>query len=131
MKKIALPAILLVSLLTLAGCGSNSQTQSPNSAPPASNSANYQINQGDLVLFWGQGCPHCVNVEKFLADNPGSVEKLKLKKIEVFSDPDGQKVFMEKIKECGLVTAGVPTLYQNGKCTQGDQPIIEELKKNL
>lgn len=125
---------VLTSGLLLAGCGSNNPAPNPNAntgAQPANTSGNYTINQGDLVFFWGEGCPHCENVEKFLQDNPGLEDKLKLKKIEVFKDLNGQKLFMEKIKECGLSTAGVPTLYQDGKCTQGDQPIIEELKKSL
>ena len=124
---------LLISGLLLAGCGkSNSgQPTTQPSVPPANSSADYTINQGELVFFWGQGCPHCENVEKFLQDNSGLEEKIKLKKIEVFNDPNGQKLFMEKVKECGLATAGVQVLYQDGKCTQGDQPIIEELKKNL
>lgn len=124
----------MVSGLSLAGCTkkdtgpgqSNGNTSSQPTAP-----ADYVVNQGELVFFWGEGCPHCENVEKFLRENPGLEEKVKLKKIEVFKDLSGQKLFLEKVKECGLESAGVPVLYQGGKCVQGDQPIIEELKKNL
>lgn len=132
--------ILLALVLFATGCSSNNPSKAPsennsNSAPASQETSNsndvYTLNQGDLVFFWGQGCPHCVNVDKFLADNQGLEEKLKLKKIEVFNDAQGQKLFLEKVKECNLSAAGVPVLYKDGKCTQGDQPIIDELKKDL
>jgi len=134
MQKIVVVSTLFIATLVLAGCGSqNSQENSNNNAAPISqeNKTDYTINQGDMVFFWGEGCPHCVNIDKFLEANKGLEEKLKIKKIEVFKDLKGQKAFMEKVKECQLATAGVPVLYKDGKCTQGDTPIIEELKKDL
>ena len=132
--------ILLLAVFFTTGCSNNNPSNNPsednskNSATSqeANGSADvYTLSQGDLVFFWGQGCPHCENVDQFLADNQGLEEKLKLKKIEVFSDAKGQKLFLEKVKECNLAAAGVPVLYKDGKCTQGDQPIIDELKKDL
>lgn len=138
MKKIVLTALPLLAVFVLAGCGNNgSQPQTNNNISTKSAGSNkatgadHTINQSDLVFFWGQGCPHCTNVDKFLEENKGLGEKIKLKKIEVFNDVSGQKLFLEKVKECGLSTAGVPVLYKDGKCTQGDQPIINELKKSL
>ena len=125
MKKVTLGGIAIAAVFIFAGCAANSNQNNNTSQ------SNYTIGSGDLVFFWGAGCSHCENVEKFLKENNGLEEKLKLKKIEVFSDKEGQKVFLEKIKECGLKTAGVPVLYKDGKCSQGDTPIIEELKKNL
>ena len=136
MKKIALVSVIFTSALILAGCTNNN---SPNVNPdnntnsPQSNKQDtgspYTINSGELVLFWGQGCPHCENIDKFLEENKDLADKLKLRKIEAFNDMKGQKIFLEKVKECKLSTAGVPVLYKDGKCTQGDAPIIEELKK--
>lgn len=142
MKKIAIVSTLFVSGLILAGCGASQPTQQNNNENPgekpatsqpsssASPSQDSTVSQGDVVFFWGEGCPHCTNVEKFLESNKELDEKLKIKKIEVFKDINGQKLFLEKVKECKLETPGVPVLYKDGKCTQGDQPIIEELKKN-
>ena len=120
----ALGGIVLAAVLFLSGCAGNSNQEGKQQD-------NYAIGSGDSVLFWGEGCPHCVNVEKFLSENKSLEEKLKLKKIEVFRDKKGQKVFLEKVKECNLSSAGVPVFYKDGKCSQGDTPIIEELKKNL
>jgi len=140
MKKILLAGTVLAASLVFAGCTQNNQTpeqkKNSESAPNQqdvnqSSGSAYTIGNGDLVFFWGAGCPHCENVEKFLSDSSGLEEKIKLKKIEVFNDVAGQKIFLEKVKECNLKTAGVPILYKDGKCTQGDAPIIEELKKSL
>jgi len=136
MKKIVFAGTLLTIALILAGCGKNNPQSKPDNnaagaIPDQKSETNYIINNGELVFFWGAGCSHCENVEKFLKSNAGAEEKLKLKKIEVLSDTNGQKLFLKKVKECNLATAGVPVLYRNGKCTQGDTPIIEELKKNL
>lgn len=93
--------------------------------------ANNEIETGETVFFWGEGCSHCENVKKFFQDNNNLDQKLSIKQIEVFGDKAGQKLFMEKVQECKLNSPGVPVLYKDGKCIQGDAPIIEELKKNL
>lgn len=141
MKKILPIGLLAISLIFLAGCirtVNNGGSQKPEekqdstdntSGQNETNSQNYTISENDIVLFWGEGCPHCVNVENFLAENEELNDKLKIRKMEVFNDAKGQNIFMEKVKECGLDGPGVPTLYTKGKCTQGDTPIIEELKK--
>jgi glutaredoxin len=140
MKKLALLCLIIVSVITFSGCkylnngNSNdnpSQDVNKQNSNVGTSEEGYVINQEDTVLFWGEGCPHCVNVDKFLSDNSALEEKLKIKKIEVFSDLKGQKAFMDKVNECQLTQAGVPLLYTGGKCFQGDVPVIEELKKNL
>ncbi|MBM3256440.1 MAG: hypothetical protein FJZ04_03170 [Candidatus Moranbacteria bacterium] len=90
---------------------------------------NPPANSGDTIFFWGEGCPHCENVENFFAENGNLDQKMNIKKIEVFGNQEAQKLFLEKIKECGLASSGVPVLYQDGKCVQGDKSIIDELKK--
>ena len=140
-------AFCLTLALVLSGCslGKTTPNETKQNSPAKTNptetgkpaastnapasETNYIINNGDIVLFWGDGCPHCANVEKFLADNKDLADKLKVRKFEVYNDKEAQKLFATKAKECGLSSLGVPTLYKNGKCSQGDVPIIEELKK--
>ena len=140
MKKIIVfSGIAVFFTLILSGCSYLSIDNNTNNNPQNTEKQNdntvtggedYVVNQDDTVLFWGEGCSHCENVEKFLTENSSIAEKVKLKKIEVFNDLKGQKMFMEKVKECQLSQAGVPLLYRSGKCFQGDTPVIEELKKN-
>ncbi len=140
MKRIVLAGIIIFSALTLAGCkyvnnGSNDgnppQDAEKQKDDAAAGTADYAIREGDVVLFWGKGCPHCENIDKFLAENGGLAEKLNVKKIEVFEDLKGQRVFLKKVLECQLDYSGVPMLYKDNKCLQGDTPVIEELKKSL
>lgn len=140
MKKIIFASLIISFVLVLTGCKYLNNGNNNNNLPQDSqrqggdavtNEADYVINPDDVVLFWGKGCPHCENIDKFLAENAGLTEKLNLKKIEVFEDLKGQKVFMEKVKECQLDQAGVPLFYKDKKCLQGDTPVIEELKKSL
>lgn len=139
MKKILFVSLIGFFALIMAGCDYLSNSKNSNAPQDtaqqndntAANATDYAIAEGDVVLFWGKGCPHCENIDKFLAENSGLTEKLNVKKIEVFEDLKGQKLFMEKVQECQLDQAGVPLLYKDGKCIQGDTPVIEELKKSL
>lgn len=137
MKKVAFFGVLVLSVITLAGCKYLGNSNNNNNNPQSSANENidteveYAIREGEVALFWGDGCPHCVNVDKFLEENNSLIDKLHIKKIEVFNDLKGQKTFMEKVQECQLSTSGVPLLYKDGKCFQGDLPVIEELKKSL
>ena len=137
MRKIIPLCVIVMSAGLLSGCALKSN-QNTNTAVPQSNnnssgdtSADYTINQGEAVLFWGKGCPHCENVQKFIENNPQLAEKQKIRQIEVFEDLKGQKIFLEKVSECQLSQAGVPILYIDGKCYQGDVPTINELKTFL
>jgi len=106
----------------------SSGTSSSNFSQKTTDNPSLEISDSDTVFFWGSGCPHCTNVEKFIEENNIS-QKINIKKIEVFQNPEAQKLFLEKVQECGLDTPGVPILYKDKKCFQGDAPIIEELKK--
>lgn len=115
----------LLMALVLTGC-SNSKTDS--SANPQKDEPVTKIDSSQTIFFWGDGCPHCENVEKYFADNDKLDEKLGIQKMEVFKNKGNQDLFMDITKKCGI-GGGVPVLYKDGKCTVGDTPIIEELKK--
>ncbi|MFA7209707.1 MAG: hypothetical protein WC120_05535 [Parcubacteria group bacterium] len=83
----------------------------------------------DKIFFYGKGCPHCQDVEKFIGDNK-IAEKVSFDSLEVWYNDANRKVFLEKIKECGIAEedAGVPLLYVQGKCLVGT-PDIEKFFK--
>lgn len=141
-KRISL-LLVLVALVAFSGCVASKQKEDANPVQKNENqnvkvettektvpaSDGYSLEEGEVGLFWGDGCPHCANVEKFLEENKDIAGKFNIKKFEVYKDKKGQRLFVEKAKKCGLSGLGVPTLYKEGKCIQGDVPIIEELKK--
>lgn len=91
----------------------------------------------DLVFFWGNGCPHCENVEKWLKEN-NSDQKLKINYKEVYYNKNNQTELYNTAQQyCSEIiqggSIGVPTGFDpvNKKCIQGDTPIIEFLSAKL
>jgi len=120
MKKILI-LIAVVSLsVFLAGCKKKNDFNTSGETSVASNH----------ILFWGNGCSHCEKVDEFL-EGTGLQEKLNISKMEVFSNKDGAKVYLEKAKECGENTSqiSVPMMFWEGECISGDTPIIDKLNK--
>ncbi len=91
----------------------------------------------DLVFYWGDGCPHCENVEKWLKEN-NSDNQLKISYKEVYTNKTNQtelydiaKQYCPEIIDNGNI--GVPTGFDplSKKCIQGDTPIIDFLSDKL
>lgn len=76
--------------------------------------------------FWGIGCSHCENMEKFLETWPNK-DKLKINKIEVFQNQANSLQLAKRAKSCNLPAdnIAVPFLYTpKGECLSGDEAII-------
>lgn len=91
----------------------------------------------DLVFYWGNGCPHCENVEKWLNEKNADA-KLKVNYKEVYYNQQNQteltktiQQYCPELMESGGI--GVPTGFDpvNKKCIQGDTPIIDFLSSKL
>ena len=80
--------------------------------------------------FWGNGCPHCANVEKFL-ESWNMRDKVKIDKYEVWGNRDNANLMSSRASYCklNLTNLAVPMLFTpDGKCIEGDEPIIDFLK---
>lgn len=79
------------------------------------------------VLFYGDTCSHCKNVEDYITANKVE-EKVALEKKEVFNDQNNARILERVAAFCGLPTdeIGVPFLWdsQNKRCLVGDADII-------
>ncbi len=86
--------------------------------------------EGEIIYYYGETCPHCHKVLKFLDENK-IASKVNFQKKEVWKNEENRKEFEEKIKECGLDKGkvGVPFLYARGKCLIGSPDVIEFFKK--
>ena len=121
MKKF-LPLILIL-LALFAYFFFNSQKSNPTSYPDS---------EADLIIFWGEGCPHCENVKNYIKDNDYD-SKLKISMKEVYLDKNNQKLLEETIQKCPEIDTsagiGVPLGFdpKNVKCFYGDTPIIDWL----
>lgn len=92
--------------------------------------------QADLILFWGDGCPHCENVEKHIDEN-NLDDLVKISYKEVYYNKTNQNLLNETAKKCPEIDTsqgiGVPFALSksDNKCLYGDQPIIDWLNSRV
>ncbi len=110
---------------------------SPNiliTAPAKNIAGGTQGTSSNIILFYGNGCPHCANVEKYLSDNQVAA-KINFTQKEVFSNQTNTALLGDKAHSCGLnaTSVGVPFLWDGstGKCIEGDQPVIDYFSAKL
>lgn len=87
-------------------------------------------NKPEIILFFGDTCPHCKTVEAYINEN-GIKEKLNFQELEVYNNKKNAALLGEKAKQCGLDTSngvGVPFFFDGQNCFQGDEQIIEFFK---
>lgn len=87
-------------------------------------------NKPEMILFFGDTCPHCKTVDTYISDN-GIRNKLEFQELEVFNNPNNSRLLTQKAKQCGISTVGgvgVPLFFDGEKCFQGSEPIIDFLK---
>lgn len=82
--------------------------------------------------FWGNGCPHCKNVDDFVA-TWNKKDSITIKKFEVWNNPKNAEIMKDRYNSCNPKPASsqmaVPFLVTpDGKCLMGDTPIIDLYK---
>jgi hypothetical protein len=91
---------------------------------------------GGIILFYGEGCPHCKNVDDFVEQNK-ITDKVNFANLEVWYNKDNNLILQEVAKKCGINadSVGVPFLYdpstssgQAGKCYVGEVDVINFFK---
>lgn len=88
--------------------------------------------EAQLILFWGNGCPHCEKVKEYIKEK-NLESKVKIVYKEVFSNQDNQKQLETTVQKCPEIDVskgiGVPLAFdtQNNKCLYGDTAIIDWL----
>jgi cytochrome c biogenesis protein CcdA len=62
-----------------------------------------------LILFWGNGCPHCANEREFLVELSAEFPDLPVVQYEVWYDEANQRIFVETMAAIGREPRAVPT----------------------
>lgn len=85
-----------------------------------------------IILYWGQGCPHCEKVEEFLVQNKVD-QKLSITRKEVYYQKGNAREMQKYAKQCGLKTdsISIPLLWTGKTCLVGDQDIIAFFQQKL
>lgn len=63
----------------------------------------------ELVLFWGDGCPHCAAEKEWLGTIADDYPRLTVTQYEVWYDEGNRQLFIETAEEMGFEPSGVPT----------------------
>ncbi|MDD5103172.1 MAG: hypothetical protein PHX93_02110 [Candidatus Peribacteraceae bacterium] len=87
---------------------------------------------GGMVLYYGDGCPHCANVEAFVQGN--DVEsKVSFSRKEVYLNKSNARELARVAKHCGLPTdsIAVPLFWTATQCLTGDKDIIAFFQQQL
>ena len=89
-------------------------------------------NEADLIIYWGEGCPHCEKVKEYISANKLD-QKININLKEIYKDQNNLQSLKNTIQKCPEIDTqqgiGVPLAFdtKNQKCLAGDQPIIDWL----
>lgn len=141
-KKVITVLIVIAVLVGLYQITSKKPTFSPNldlnqnisfKTNPATTGTDTTEQNPDLILFYGNTCPHCKLVEDFISKNKID-QKLKIGLLEVYENKSNTTIFanmVQKICPDQLNSSGLPVPFlidqKDKKCTVGDQPVIQYL----
>lgn len=99
---------LVALLVTVLGGATAAATAVPPSGTPAAAAA-AEGDEVELVLFWGDGCPHCAAEKEWLADVEREYPGLTITAYEVWYDEANRQKFVEAGERLGFEPSGVPT----------------------
>ncbi len=94
---------------------------------------NYQkLNPSDMILFYGDTCPHCQAVAKYIKDNHVK-NNLKFKELEVYHNQHNSALLTQYAERCGLDTSegiGIPLFWTGQKCLVGENEVISFFREH-
>jgi glutaredoxin len=130
-NKIIMPTILFAVVLIFSffafSQGKNKNQNSTNEIVAEGNQSADQI-----ILFYGDGCPHCAIVEEYIKENDVN-NKISFAQKEVYYNQNNIKELEAKAMICGIPSdsIGVPFLWDGSRCFVGDQDIIKFFQSKL
>ena len=80
----------------------------------------------DLVLFYGEGCPHCAEEKEFLADLADRRQDLTFAYYEVWFDEGNRTLLADYERELGFTAQGVPVTIVGDRVWVGFSDAIGE-----
>ena len=92
--------LLLLGLFVLVLSPSATSAASPTPVPSTENST--------LILFHGEGCPHCAAEREYLVELAQSHPDLEIRQYEVWHDAGNQDLLVQYAQELGFEPSGVP-----------------------
>jgi len=85
-------------------------------AAPAAGAAPAEAEpKAELVLFWGDGCPHCAAEKEWLATAAQRYPDLRVTMYEVWHDQGNQQRLLDTAARMGFDASGVPVTIVGGR----------------
>jgi len=96
---------------------------------PSVISENEQI---DLYLFYGQGCPHCIQAKVFLDEINEEHPQLNIIEKEIYFNQENRELFEQISSSYGEEIQGVPTIFIDEKIFVGfSNSIADSLREEI
>ena len=128
-NKIIIPTILFIAVLIFS---SFALLQEKDKKQTSTNETTTEENQStsQIILFYGDGCPHCAIVEEYIEEN-NIKEKLSFEEKEVYYNKKNADDLATKAKICGISAKSIeiPFLWDGSECLIGSQDIINFFKQ--
>jgi len=119
MKKIIIVLTLILMLVFTTNVIAENENENENE------NDSFTVN---LVMFYGQWCPHCASLRLFLDDQIEKYPSLIVHEYEVYQNNENRILFQEISKKFDVNLGGVPTVFINGKIIEG---FSNSLKKQI
>lgn len=122
-KNIYIPLILFVFVVIISFFALGSKKSNVNQGQIDSRVD--KKNENEIILFYGDGCPHCIIVDEYIEENEIK-DKIDFSHKEVYYNQQNAEELGQKARTCGLSTnsISVPLLFTGEQCLIGDREII-------
>ena len=89
----------------------------------------YAEESNNIYFFYGEGCPHCAQIEEFF-ESENLYNIYPIDKREIYFNRDNAILFNDLLDKLGVSNEarGVPTVIIGDKILVGDKPIIDNFK---
>ena len=86
-----------------------------------------------LYFYYGDGCPHCSQVEPFIEQMAEKYPDLDVRQYEVYNNPVNSSRLTQAFEDYGIPAnqRGVPIAFLNGVYFLGDRPILNNLEGEI
>ena len=84
-----------------------------------------------IYFFYGQGCPHCANVEPLIAELEQKYTNFSFYNKEIYFNSTNQELFQDFVLRYGIQKAGIPAVFISDKAMIGDVQIKNNLENTI
>lgn len=117
-------SLIIAALLFLpAWAAAAVATATPTGAPVAAQPDEW--GETDLILFWGDGCPHCEAEMQWLEQAVIAYPELTVHQYEVWYDEANRTLLSEVAAELGFEPSGVPVTVMAGRHWIGWSEVVQ------